>query len=268
MSSFKFTTQSGIIIIVDISLQSQQPHLITMSPQFSSAETSFIFDWINLEEWNSSDDEFLPLTNSQSEFNKPCLPSNDIGVQTMTTAIPRFPVDCRSHFVPWGLDTYGPSPLTLQKNKVDYSYNDKKRKREDSDSAFPPNKRLASDNEDHVVFDSLISPINNDGYPEECHTVKEEDIVRSSIPCPYEGVVDDGISSIGCRSISTNTNHVPMRRAPPKYYRSEDWSHTAMLFLSEEDRVDKRPSHGSEKDRTKRLENKILDYYCRQRNSD
>ena len=49
---------------------------------------------------------------------KLCIPTADVGVQTISTSIHRSPVDCHSHPVQWGLSTAEPSPLT-----VDHSNN-------------------------------------------------------------------------------------------------------------------------------------------------
>ena len=79
----------------------------------------------------------------------------DVGVQTISTAITRFPEPSRSHVVPWGLDTEEPSPLTFQNNIIDHIYNNKMRKLEDPDSTCPPRKKPALDEEYPEEYDAL-----------------------------------------------------------------------------------------------------------------
>ena len=202
--------------------------------------------------------------NKKDFFKKPHVSTNDVGVQTMTTSIPRFPVACRSHPVPWGLDTDEPSPLVYD-NSLDHNYTGKKRRLEDDIDVLgdcPPRKKLAFGDQDpfqlNHLFDFLKSPINDDV------DAYEELVSETAITCKYEGLVIVDLLKFSSRVVSTNTMHIPKRREAPKCIRSKAWSHAAKQFLSEEDRLDKRgPRQGTREDRTNRMVNTILAYYCR-----
>ena len=127
----------------------------------------------------------------------------------MTTAIHRFPDPSRTHFVPWGLDTEEPSPLTNCKGSGKHSFNYKNWKLKHSKSIYLPKKKLSN------LFGFLQSP----EY--------------------LEGVVEVGHRDFESRSVATNTIHVPIRRRQPHCSRSMVWSHAAKQFLNEEDRSDK-----------------------------
>ena len=203
-------------------------------------------------------------TGGASFFKKPSVSTADVGVQTMTTSIPRFPVACRSHPVPWGLDTDEPSPLVYD-NSLDHNYTGEKRRLEDDIDVLgdcPPRKKLAFGDQDpfqlNHLFDFLKSPINDDV---DAH---EELVSETAITCKYEGLVIVDQLKFSSRVVSTNTMHIPKRREAPKCIRSKAWSHAAKQFLSEEDRLDKRgPRQGTREDRTNRMVNTILAYYCR-----
>ena len=133
----------------------------------------------------------------QSLFKKPPVSTADVGVQTMSTSIPRFPVVCRSHPVPWGLDTDEPSPLVYN-NSLDHIYTDKKRKLEDSTASWgastcTPRKMLAFCINDlfHLnhLFDFLKSPISKKAEAHNDVLVNEEVVSESPIICEYEGLV-------------------------------------------------------------------------------
>ena len=241
-----------------------------MNSQSTSVETSSPFNWVVSNEWNSCIDEtscdtiecstsgmLLPGTIADEPVvKKPYVLTVDVGVQTGTTAIPRKPVEGRSFIVSWGLDTRAPSPLTINP-----TINNKKRKREDSDSSLPPKKRPA--HEDQVnALDVPKTPIYNDEYQEDYDDINEEELSGSMITCPYEGVVEVSINNNGSRSISTNTIHVPKRRGPVVYYRYDDWCNTALLHLSREDRLDKSLRVGPERYLTKRMK-KEISAYCK-----
>ena len=78
----------------------------------------------------------------------------------------------------------------------------------------------------------------------------------------YEGFIEVFPSNIGVQSVSTNTIHVPMRRASPQSVRHKDWTKAAKEFLSEEDRVDNDRLRTRE-ERIKRVADDITDYYRR-----
>ena len=240
-----------------------------MNSQSTSVETSCPFNWVVPNESNTCIDDtscdaikcstsgmLLPGTIADEPVvKKPYVSTVDVGVQTGTTAIPRKPVEGRSFIVSWGLDTRAPSPLT-----INHTNNNKKRKREESDSSLPPKKRPAHEDQEHALGDVPKTPIYNDEYQEDYNDINEEELSGSIITCPYEGVVEVSISNNGSRSISTNTIHVPKRRGPVKYYRYDDWCHTALLHLSREDRLDKSLSLGPERYRTKRMKKVISSY--------
>ena len=201
-------------------------------------------------------------------FQRPHIFTVDVGVQTMPTSIPRFPVACRSHPVPCGLDTESDSPLTVHDITADHSYNGNKRKLEDSNdlceySTLPTRKRLALGDQDpfHLnnLFDFLKFKINNMGNSNSYVVeINEVGVGESQMD---EGFVEVACSNFDIRSIATNTMHVPLRIGLTQCSRYKVWSHTAKQFLSEKDRVDKR---GPKQDgRINRMANLILDYYCR-----
>ena len=175
-------------------------------------------------------------------------PTADVGVQTVPTSISRFPVDCHSHVVSWGLGTDQPSPLAVHNITVDHSYNHNKRTLEDMTSleysTCPPTKIPALEDQDYINPDVIVT--------------------ETPVRCEYEGVVDADISNIGIRSIATNTMHVPIQRAPTKCIRSNAWSQAAKQYLSVKDRADKRgPRKGTQKQKTQRMNKAMTAYYCR-----
>ena len=152
---------------------------------------------------------------------KPCIPTAEVGTQTIPTAIPGLPVESRSHFIFWGLDKDKPSPLSINKNTVDHSFNDKKRKLEDADSNLPPNKRPAlGDQDDQEFQNGLFGFLDNNEYPQDYLVIQEEEVTVT--PIAYDGVVDVDIVNIGNRSIGTNAMHVAVRRGPVDYLKFED----------------------------------------------
>ena len=164
---------------------------------------------------------FHSMTTNETFFKKPPVSTAEVGVQTMTTSIPRFPVACRSHPVPWGLDTDEPSPLTVHSITIDHSYKGNKRKLEDSttwrDSTWPPKKRLALDDQDYEFLNNLFgdflkSTSNKDEYSEDYVAINEEGVTESPLPCEYDDVVKVDNINLSTRSVSTNTLHVPMRK--------------------------------------------------------
>ena len=215
---------------------------------------------------------FHGMTRNESFFKKPPVSTAEVGVQTMTTSIHRFPVPCRSHPVPWGLDTDEPSPLTVHSITIDHSYNGNKRKLEDSttwkDSTWPPKKRQALDDQDYEFLNNLFgdflkSTSDKDEYSEDNATINEEGVTESPIPCENDDVVKVDNINLSSRTVSTNTMHVPMRKGPSQCKRSKAWAHAAKQFLSVEDQQDKRgPRQGTQNDKTNRMINKINAYYC------
>ena len=175
-----------------------------------------------------------------------CVPTAEVGVQTMTTAINRFPVPSRTHPVPWGLNTDKSSPLNITKSIVNKNNRCKKRKLEDiltrQDYNWPPRKKAA-------LEDEYVS-------------VKDEDI--KEIPSQLNAFVQVSPVENGVRSIGTNTLHIPFRRNPSQFVRHKVWERAAKQFLCDEDHDDKR-SHITRKDTIKRIADDILGYYCRRR---
>ena len=83
----------------------------------------------------------------------------------------------------------------------------------------------------------------------------------------YEGCVEVDHCNFEVQNVATNSMHIPMRKGKSQCMRSKAWSHAARQFLSEKDRVDKRgPKQGTQEDRTNRMVNNILAYYCRLNN--
>ena len=207
------------------------------------------------------DPSYFPgMTTNDSAFyvNKSPVPTADVGVQTITTGIPRFPLACPSHIVPWGLLTEDPSPLTYQNRTVEDSFNCKKHKLEDS-TACRDSTRPSFFEFLNGIFDLLNSPSNKDEYPKDKKIVSESRILYE-----YDSVVDvDHHINMKGRSIATI--HIPMRRGAPQCVRYKDWYLAANQFLNEEDRLDKRGQRQvTINDRTNRMTKAIWVYHCRQ----
>ena len=202
------------------------------------------------------------------------VPTTEVSVQTMNTAIPRIPEASRTHPIPWGLDTYAPSPLTIPNITPDHRCNSKKRKFEDDpaleDNICIQSKRPKLDDQDTdylgKIFDYLKSPVFEKENLEVNVAVNEEGATEIPTQCEYEGFVEIFPSNIGVRSVATSTMHVPILRRPSQYLRQHDWAHTAMQFLSKKDRQDKRgPSLGTWEDKDKRMVDAIHGYYSREK---
>ena len=209
---------------------------------------------------------FLPVCMPEAVFKKPKVHTSEAGIQTMTTSIQTLPVVCCTHPVPWGLDTDEPSPLTTHNLTVDHGKKSSKRKLEDH--AWSPKKKpsLALDDQEFLdeMFSFLKSPIVLFDYSDNHAAINEEGVIPYSTTCEYEGLVEVERSSYGSRSVATNTMHVPLRQGSSRPTRYRAWCHAAKQYLSVEDQVDKRgPRIGSREERTKRMENEILAYYCR-----
>ena len=160
-----------------------------------------------------------------------------------------------------------PSSLTVRRNTVDPSSNSKKRKLDDEDLTWPPTKRPALDHEDNELlkhlFDFLKSPVIKDEYPEDYVAINDEGVNASPNTCPYEGIVDEAVIYVGCRSVATNTMHVPVQIRQAKRTRSNVWNRAAQQSLNEEDRGDKWRGLGPMKYINDRKEQQIWAYYDR-----
>ena len=201
-----------------------------------------------------------PTHISEYTFEEPPITTAEVGTQTMAASISWLPIAGIRPTSPMGLKTDKPSPLTVNNNSKKRKF-DKCTAWEDSNS--PPKKRATFDNQDYgylnSLFDYLKSPSINDDY------VDEKSVNQTLTPCEYEGFVEvDHHNNLALRSVATNTIHVPVRRLPHQYTRSKSWKHAAKQFIREEDRMGKRGSRqGTKEDRTKRMTETILAYYCR-----
>ena len=187
--------------------------------------------------WEQADEEFwhedwTDLYADESFIDISDVSNNDIGVQTTSISIARFPVDSNTHPIPWGLATDKPSPLTVpdhMKLKLEDSLmfggsdediefltnifdflKSSDRKYEDSllvsgskDSILPLKKRLAFDNEDFLYY------ISN----------------------KYEGVVEVDLCNKLSRTVATNTIHIPDRIAEARRPRASIWRRSSKRFL-------------------------------------
>ena len=169
-----------------------------------------------------------------------CVPTAEVGVQTLPISINRFPVPSRTHPVPWGVNTDISSSLIISKSFANHNFRGKKRKLEDAltsqDCNYPPRKKAALENEDIIETPTT-----------QC-----------------EGFVQVPSSENRVRSIGTNTLHIPFRRIPSPIVRHKDWEHAAKKFLCKDDRKDK-TRHFTRKDTIKKIVDDILGYYCRKR---
>ena len=214
---------------------------------------------------------FFPGMIHKPVSKTPKVQTSEVGVQTMTTSIHTFPIACRTHPVPWGLETDEPSPLTTHNITAHQRYRSNKRKCEDDDWAhatWPPTKKLclALGDQEFLnnLFSFLKSPIDIYEYSEDYVTINEEGVVPPSTACEYEGFVEVHRSKYGTKSVATNTMHVPVSQGSSHLTRYRAWSHAAKQYLSDEDRVDKRgPRQGSYENRAQRMVHEIMSYYCR-----
>lgn len=196
-----------------------------------------------------------PLSNVESSVL-----TADVGVQTMPTALHRFPEACHSLPIPWGLGTDRPSPLTSYRYTTACITESKPMKRKLEDSTWPSNKRPAYEDEDQFKLNDILgylkSPILN--------KPNEESMVIYPIQSQFEGDLNVVHYPSGSSCIATNTQHIPMRQGPPHLRRQKVWRRTAKKYLSKEDQVSKRgPRQGTHEDKTRRMVDEIMYYYCR-----
>lgn len=197
---------------------------------------------------------------SESVFTNLSVLTADVGVQTMSTALHRFPEACHSLPIPWGLNTDKPSPLTSYRYTTACITDSKSKKRKLENSTWPSNKRPAYEDQDTFKLNEIL------GYLKSPHLNKpnEESMVTYPKQSEYEGKLNVVIYPSGSRCIATNTQHIPMRQGPPHLRRQKVWRRTAKQYLSKEDQVSKRgPRQGSQEDKTRRMVDEIMYYYCR-----